>query len=349
MSEDDKQEDKSSNNSRHVSVMLLIATFVLIVALFLSAVGAAGVQILSGTIPEFELNAWRFGVQFIIMIPITIYRKCDIKVPSNRFFIVGLNIVLLYAYNVLIFTSVIYLPLGLSDGLINTFVIAGNAVLSICIKADRKLILYIAALVSIAGSVLMIQPDFIFSGLGLRPPPIVNWTSSCKIMNNFTRHEDINQTVSHSVTEDLRMGYMLTFSTSGVLVAYYHGLNKMVKDIHPLSYAFWAALIGAILSVVLMLIFEEPVFPHFSFCIGMLILHCLGTTAISLCTPWSLQYIRPTVCSLVCASRMVIMVIFQYTIMRDIKPGLQNWWRFWELWYVFLGWLEDHSQTLLRT
>ena len=259
------------------------------------------------------------------MIPIIMCRRCDIKIPSNKFFIVGLNILLLNALNVLMFTSVIYLPLGLSDGLICTLVIAGNAVLSICIKADRKLILYIAALVSIAGSVLMIQPDYIFSVLALPPPPIVNWTSSCKIINNFTRHEDMNQTASQPITEDLRIGYILAFSTSVVVVAYCHSLKKMVKDIHPLNYAFWAALIGAILSAVIMLIFEEPVFPHSSFCIGMLITHCLGTTTVSICRAWSLQYIRPTVCSLVFASRIVIMVILQYTIMRDIKPGLQNW------------------------
>ena len=113
------------------------------------------------------------------MIPISIYRKCDIKVPRSGLLLVILNIFLLNAVNVMLYTAYIYLSLGLADGLMYSLIIAGNAVLSICIKSDRKLILYIAAALSISGVVLMIQPDFLFSGASLPPPPLVNWVSPC--------------------------------------------------------------------------------------------------------------------------------------------------------------------------
>ena len=324
-SEDEKHEDAASSHHPH-AFMPLFATLVLLGAVFFTALGAASVQVLSGTIPEFELSAWRFGAQFVFMVPIVTCMKCDIKVPRDRLPLVGLCTLLLCVINILLFTTMIYLPLGLCDGMINSFVIAGNAVLSICIKADRKLILYFASVFSIIGTVLMIQPDFIFSGADLPPPPLVNWTSPCiQSHSNFT-HTVYNETMRQSAeAKDVRIGYILAVSTSGVYIAYFHLITKLVQDIHHLSYAFWSALIATVLSILLMFIFEEPVFLQSNFCIGMLIMHCIGVSTIALCTPWSLQYIRPPVCALMYASRMVIMVIFQYAIMRDIKPGSQNW------------------------
>ena len=331
-SEEYEKQENEPSSSQHASFMPLVATLVLFASVFFSALSSASVQILSGTIPEFELNAWRFGVQLIMLVPIIMCKKCQIRVPRHRLFIVGLSVLLLNALNVLIFTTVIYLPLGLSDGLINAFIIAGNAVLSICIKSDRKLILYVAAILSIIGAVLMIQPDFIFSNANLPPPPVVNWTTPC-ISNTLSSFTDFtvsngthNETLSHpGATENSNIGYFYAIATSGTLLAYYYASSKMVEDVDPFNFAFWAALIGTIVSVVLMLIFEEPVFLQSVFCIGILILHCVGTSTISVLVPWSLQYISPTVCTLVCASRMVVMVIFQYTIMYNIKPGLQNW------------------------
>ena len=61
------------------------------------------------------------------------------------------------------------------------------------------------------------------------------------------------------------------------------------------------------------------------FCIGFLAMHILGVTSSSLGIEWSLQYIRPAVCAIICTLEPVIMMIFQYTFLKDIKPGLHNW------------------------
>ena len=313
--------DKEARKLSQQHLLQLAALAVLIASILFCSIGSASVQILSGAIPEFELNAWRFGVQLIIMFPITIYRKCDIKVPRSAIWLVVLNIFFLNAINVLCYTAYIYLPLGLADGLMHALIIAGNAVLSICIKSDRKLILYIAAILSLLGLVLMIQPDVLFAGVDLPPPPVVNWTSSC------IRTTNLNQTIhlEHDSAQGQLLGYVFIAMTSVIMIIHYHAVSKMVQDVNPMTFAFWNALAGTGFSVVLMLIFESPVFVQSTFCIGLLLMHCLGTTAVSLGVQWTLQYMRPSVCGMMGTLQLVIFMVYQYTFLKDIKPGLHNW------------------------
>ena len=348
---DDEKKAKESSDPSNSAFMPLIACIVVLITICFTALGSASVQVLNGTIPEFELNAWRFVVQFIIMIPVIMRRKCQLKVPYNKCLLLSVNILLLNAMNVLLFTVYIYLPLGLADGLINGLTIAGNALLSICFKADRKLFLYIGAFLSVFGTLLMIQPHVLFSNANLPPPPIVNWTPPCVKMDSQSgdvkllplpvvnwsspcseevassnQQNSHNHTVNPSATNGpIVLGYVLAISYSVTTINFYHTMNRLVKDVDPFTIGFWNALVGTLLSVMLMLIFEEPVFLQSSFCIGLLLLHCIGTTSMSVSQPWCLQYLRPTVLGMLFSWKLVIMVILQHTIMRDIKPGLQNW------------------------
>ena len=304
----------------------LVASCVLTLSLIFNAFGGASCQVLGGAIPKFELNAWRFGVQFIIMIPISIYRKSDIKVPRSGLLLVIFNIFLVNAVNIMLYTAYIYLSIGLADGLMYSLIIAGNAVLSICIKSDRKLILYIAAALALLGLVLMIQPDFLFSGANLPPPPVANSVSPC-IAQTSTNHNNQTIAMKHDAPQGQTLGYIYILGTSICLSAHFHTCSKMVQDVHPFTFAFWSSVVGTGLhqDVILMLIFESPVLLKSSFCIGLLVMHCLGVTSLSLATQWGLQHIRPAVCATIHTLDLVIMMIFQYTFLRDIKPGLHNW------------------------
>ena len=113
--------------------MQLAACAVNLVGVLLAAVSFACVQILDGAVPEFELNAWRFGVQLVIMIPINMCRNWNLKVPKQHIPLMFFNILLVNAGNVVVFTSIIYLPVGLIDVLLTSIVIGGNVFLSIWI------------------------------------------------------------------------------------------------------------------------------------------------------------------------------------------------------------------------
>ena len=343
---DDNRED-AGKTSQTFRTTLLQAQAILgaMLGVLGGAISSAAVQILSGTIPEFELNAWRFGMQWVIMIPIVMYKGCKLKVSWKTVPSMGLNILLLNAINIFMFTAYIYIPLGLADGLMNAVIIAGNAVLSICIKNDRKLTLYIGAAVCIIGLVLMMQPPFLFSWADLPPPPLTNWTSPCKEIVN-----DRNMTMMGyiSTTPDT-IGYVCVVITSACFIAYFHSTGKLVEAVDPFTYSVWSAMLGTIFSIALTFIFEEPTFLESGFCIALLFIHCIGSAGISFANAWSLQYISPSVCALINTLKMVIMVGFQYTMLRDVKPGLHNWVEILGAMVCFVGMLAGPLTEMIHT
>ena len=131
--------------------------------------------------------------------------------------------------------------------------------------------------------------------------------------------------MKHDAPQEQTLGYIYILGTSICLSAHFHACSKMVQDVHPFTFAFWNSVVGTGVSVILMLIFESPVLLRSSFCIGLLVMHCLGVTSVSLATQWSLQYIRPAVCAIIYTLDLVIMIIFQYTFLKDIKLGFHNW------------------------
>ena len=320
--DESKKHGPESKPQSHMYQQLVAIVFQ-VIALFGMSLSGAASQILAGAIPEFELNAWRFGLLILIFIPVNMARKCDFKVPMAKIPLLVVNIIVMNAVNILMFTMYIYLPVGLADGLGNVIVIVGNALLSICIKSERKCVLYVAAVISIIGIVLMIQPPVMFSGAKLPPPPTVNWTSPCLL------HGDIFRNVT-SETDDtglngMTLGYILVFSMGILNLIKYHILSRLVATVSPFNFAFWNALVGTVTSLILMGIFETPTLRLSGFCILMLVVNCVGNAMMTSCSPWSLQYISATLVAMINACKMPIMMLYQYTFLRNIKPGLQNW------------------------
>jgi drug/metabolite transporter (DMT)-like permease len=207
---------------------------ILLVCVLCGAFSAAAVQVLDGAIPEFELNAWRFFIQWLMVVPVVLYKRTPIRTAVRNIPILGLSIFLVNVLNVVMYTTYIYLPLGLADGLMNAVVLSGNALLSLCIKDDRKCALYIGAGMCVIGFVLMMQPGFMFAGAGLPPPPVTNWTSSCK--NNLT--------AGHSHDPSDPMGYVYAILSALVLIGSFHAIGKMVEVLDPFTFSFWNGILG---------------------------------------------------------------------------------------------------------
>ena len=304
----------------------ILACFMLLLALVGVSIGSAAAQILGGSIPEFELNAWRFGLQLVLLLPINATRRCSLSVPRAQIPLLLVNVVLMNAVNILLFTTYVYLPVGVADGLINSVIITGNAVLSICFKSGRKPTLYVATVICIVGIFIMIQPDFLFGNLNLPPPPETNWTSPCIHSSGIEEYHVTNATSSEiSQLPEASIGYVYAISCALAVIIRYHTLSRLVATVNPFNFALWNALLGSVFSLVLMAIFEVPVLPRSGLCVIMLVVHCLGNAMISLGNPWSLQYISPSICAMINTCKMAIMVLFQYTFLSSIKPGLHNW------------------------
>jgi drug/metabolite transporter (DMT)-like permease len=74
-----------------------------------------------------------------------------------------------------------------------------------------------------------------------------------------------------------------------------------------------------------MAIFEEPVIPSSLLCIGLVLIHAIGTTQMSLVIFYCLQYLSPSVTSLLTSLQLVVLLCLQYTLLKDIQPAHNNW------------------------
>ncbi len=67
-----------------------------------NAFGLISVQILHGFVPQFELNAWRFGCHFLFAFPFVIKSKCALKMPGKKIVAMITAAILVNVINVLV-------------------------------------------------------------------------------------------------------------------------------------------------------------------------------------------------------------------------------------------------------
>ena len=99
----------------------------------------------------------------------------------------------------------------------------------------------------------------------------------------------------------------------------------MVDEVNVFTFAFWNALVGTIVSAILMGTIEEPVILSGIVCNLLLIAHAIGTAQISVVVPWCLQYLTTSTVAMVESLHLVVLLVLQYTVLRDVRPGHENW------------------------
>ena len=290
----------------------------------------ACVQVLDGAVPPFELNAWRFGIQLIFTLPVIGYNKWDVKMDLKKIPLQAFVAIMINLTNIFYFTAAEYIPVGEIAVAGNCTIITLTSILSICVKDQRKLPLYLGAGLAIVGMVLMFQPNFLFKGAHLPPPPEVNWTSPCVPPKNVTPFDNSTEEIDvmlHIKTHlpSYVVGYILVVLYAVSTTSCYYAIKPLVVDVNSSTVAFWNALIGTILSIVIMLIMEKPTFPHSWFCIMLLFFHCVGTSQQSIFMPWALQYLSAAIVVMVSTTKIIFLLVLQYTLLHHIMPGLDNW------------------------
>ena len=136
----------------------------------------------------------------------------------------------------------------------------------------------------------------------------------------FTEIEDIssNASVLHSV-----IGY--TFSViAGICLS----LELVIIKRNPFlgdHHLFWAFLTNTLLSASLMLALETPVLASNPFDAIMVIIHSVECAVIWRLYIYAPKYISGNTLTLILTSDVVVMLIFQYTVLSSIHPGQRNW------------------------
>ena len=182
--------DRESDKVAFTRILAAYAVALLCVAGICTSVSS--VQILAGTIPEFELNAWRFAFQMLTPLPFIIQQRASLKIEQSAWPLTALLFLSNVTFNATYFSAAIYLPVGTFSGLSNTSVIIINALLSVCIVKERRLHLYLAAGISSIAIILLIQPEPMLWNTSLHWNPPSNWTSPCQ--TQITHHNAWNYT-----------------------------------------------------------------------------------------------------------------------------------------------------------
>ena len=360
-SENDQQQ--SSQQNKGTSLMQFTALCVIMLFVFFTSIGSAAIQILGKAIPEFELLVWRFAFQFLIVLPFNAYQKFDIKIPRHKIWILAVNIFLTITQIICLILSMEYLPAGTASGLSEGLVVVIGALLLLCMKSEEKTWMVVGSVACVIGMMLMLQPPFLF-GLqerrevnwtspcletdmvksvenainNLTTFSIKNLTNE-KAKSNITYFNVDDNTVSYSYNgdEDFNLyndeayfsfssslfGWVLCLGHAVFYVGYTYSLCYIVDEISTVTFMFWNTLIGCIISIMISFSFENVSIPSSPFCWFLLFCHCIGT--VTLVVPWCVKYVSPNVCNLMIGNKLVILTIMQYTVLRDIKPGLENW------------------------
>jgi drug/metabolite transporter (DMT)-like permease len=119
-------------------------------------------------------------------------------------------------------------------------------------------------------------------------------------------------------------GYVLVSTAAMAYVLSCHLVSNLTKTVSSITISFYVGIFGSILSLIPMAIFERPTFPE-GLCILFLMVHAFGTAQISLVVIIILKYISPTMWTLLNSLSLAITMIYQYTWLKPLHPGLGNW------------------------
>ena len=323
--EDDDGKDPIKGPGSHH--MAAVALCVMCCCVFLASVGTASAQILGQVMPQMQLNAIRRFLQILLVLPFNCSEKMNLVIPRDKILLLIACTFLSNIQNVLTFTAILYLPVGHADALMKGLTIILNAISLICVQTGQKMALIMSSILYIVGLICMLQPDVIFHYAGFPPPRAVNYTPPCSSASIYPDPVIMNATGKehHDVDTiaDTTIGYCICLVQAATTIAFSYAIFYLVQTVSPFNFTFWNSVLGSIFSLVISLSFEDIVWTDSWFCWLLIALNCLGN--VSFFTPWAVQYLDPSICNIIAANKLVFLVIFQYTVLRDIKPGLENW------------------------
>ena len=106
-----------------------IAYVIEIILVFLFALGVTSVQLLDGSVPEFELNSWQFGAHSLLSVPLVLFCGKGVLIERQHVPMLGAMIFLFITFNLCYYSAPLYLPVGTLDAISSAIVVLLNAVL----------------------------------------------------------------------------------------------------------------------------------------------------------------------------------------------------------------------------
>ena len=309
-----------------------IRGYVYIVAmLFAETVGFSCAQALGGLIPPFELNFWRFLFQLIMVLLVIISHRITVF-PENKH-IVFLTYRCLEAswYSILIFTSVLHLPVGVQGGVQDSVMLTVTFLIGLIVWRECELPVVSAVGMCVAGIICVVQPDFIFRDMietsSTRYHPVC--------VGHVEAHQNFNMTLNGTVQNTSitlifgdkpseSVGYILTTIAAILSSITSFIINKKLTDMNPFACSFWVAAAGLSISIIGTAAFEQPSVPDSTICWLLLFGHASTASVCSIGIDIVLRIVSPVTFRMIFFTKVLIFFISQYVVMKNINRGSYN-------------------------
>ena len=352
----ENQKDGERTGQRVDTVKGIVAAFVIVI---LFACSATAVQLLERRIPDMELNTFRSAGPFLTCAILTVVSKQCPLIGRDEILATVLYTVDIFISALFFFVAISLLPAALVSCVSYTSsVVSALFVFSLCWNEKITLRNVMFALISVLGVVMVIQPwqpnsdgmetvptdgdvtnlSFLVNGSSSPEQNVYVPTDLPTNLTELTIHnEDVNlrnntNTLSPSGgTTDidsnssfgLAIGYSFSI-ISGITLT----LELLIIKRNPFlsdQHLFWAFLTNTLLSAILMLALETPVLPSNWFDGVMVIIHSVECAVLWRLYIYAPKHISGNTLTLILTSDVVVMLIFQYTVLSSIHPGHRNW------------------------
>ena len=150
----------SNNPNRSLKALGYACAFL---SMFFNSTSLCFAQALGGYVPEFELNLWRYACQFVIITPLVVWKRFNIRPQWDHLPWLGL---LCLAYNtgsITYYGASVYIPAGTLGCVCPSLVIVLVASVTCFITRGCKMFVTVSVILCITGMVLITQPRVLFS------------------------------------------------------------------------------------------------------------------------------------------------------------------------------------------
>ena len=304
-----------------------------------TAISVVAVQLLQGAVPDYQLSAYRFIMQFLVSIPVIYFRGIPIELKVEQVPLIIVMCIACLFYNICYFAAVSILPLAHVQA---GFSVASMLLTSILTKfwldKDLGYIHGFSLLFASFGVTLINQPWSTFSS-GFLPSYMRTYDNSsldltlCEnqtlindsLIHQFQKNTDASESIdSFPIKFTVAIGYILVTLAGFSQATHYLVVGIYLNKLNP----FFQALIGAIVNVpasfLISMYVEEMVLITNARDILLLIIHCLGTSVGLIISNGSAQRIPPTHLALIQSFSVVTFLGIQYSLIGSGLTGHKN-------------------------
>ena len=296
-------------------------------------ISIVSVQLLERRIPDFELNAARCALPFLLSTIFMVARRTLPLIARTEIFSTSLYSLLSFICSVSLYIAATLLPVSSVQSVSQASNILSGVILFYLFLDDKPTLpVLISVLMCVCGVLLVIQPSFIFhhktpsgnSAIQLLSSEVngnhKTTESSTGLSSMSTGHDHIVYILFQILKYSLPVANGLSMTTDIVVVKKRPYLSEHITEV-----LFWCFLSNTVLSLVVMFIWENPMLPSNWFDTMLVSLHSFAYVFIWPLYLYSVKHISGNTFVLISCTTIVILLGAQYTVLSSILPGNRNW------------------------